>query len=81
MSDEQPRSSQRAIPLEPKRVTFNVVTTFGKELFDRIEIGGIFRQEEQAAAGLAHGGRDRRGLVRAEMSMMTTSPAYTSRTS
>ncbi|AFL55250.1 hypothetical protein SFHH103_psfHH103d_115 (plasmid) [Sinorhizobium fredii HH103] len=38
----------------------------GEELFDRIEIGGVLRQEEQPRAGLADGGADRPGLGRAE---------------
>ena len=39
----------------------------GEELFDPIGIGGVLRQEEQPRAGLADGGADRPGLVRAEI--------------
>lgn len=43
------------------------VLDLGKELFYRIEIRRVLRQEELSGAGLADGGADRSGLMRAEI--------------
>ena len=43
------------------------VLEFGEDLFDRVQIGRVFRQEEQLGAGRADGAADRLALVAAEI--------------
>jgi len=54
--------------VEASRCSFaQEVLQLGEELFDRIEVGRVFRQEEQLGAGGTNGTSDRVPLVAAEI--------------
>jgi len=46
----------------------------GEDLFDRVQVGGVFRQEEELAAGGADEGPHSLAPVAARLSIMTMSP-------
>ena len=50
------------------------VLELGEELLDRVQVGGVFRQEEEPGAGGADGAPDGAPLCEPRLSMTTMSP-------